>query len=103
MSDENKKINFTAFSIAALFIAIGFAAAQVLLAFKYFETGVCFTRAEHSCKIHFILPVTAVTVLYLVFGVILNKKRRRGECKEISSHSTVNISWTYMRLCFDIS
>ena len=56
MSDENKKINFTAFSIAALFIAIGFAAAQVLLAFKYFETDVLFYKSGAQLPKYFILP-----------------------------------------------
>ncbi|PWM27254.1 MAG: hypothetical protein DBX36_03375 [Oscillospiraceae bacterium] len=82
MSDENKKINFTAFSIAALFIAIGFAAAQVLLAFKYFETDVLFYKSGAQLPKYFYFAVTAVTVLYLVFGVILNKKRGAESVKK---------------------
>ncbi len=74
MSDGNKKINFTGFSIAAFFIAIGFAAVQVLLALKYFETDVLFFKNGAQLPKYFYFAVTAVTAAYLVIGVILGKK-----------------------------
>lgn len=74
MSDENRKINFTGFSLAALFIALGFAAAQVLLALKYFETDVLLYENGAQLPGYFYLAAAAVAAVYLVCGIILNKK-----------------------------
>lgn len=103
MSDENRKINFTGFSLAALFIALGFAAAQVLLALKYFETDVLLYENGAQLPGYFYLAAAAVAAVYLVCGIILNKKHSSEIVKKSRLAAPVNIPRAHMRFCFNRS